>query len=345
MKTLEISRKTILFIFVFLIGAFILSKLTSLLILLFMALILASSLNPIVRNLQRIKIPRPLAILITYIVLLSTIVGAMSFVVPPLVRESVTLIAKLHLPQIPATLEIEQLQQTMQDYEQIVSRIGTSIPSVMNAIFSTFSGVLVVFTFLMVTYYLLIEHDRLHFYLTWIFGHTDAEKHAKHFIERLEFELGGWVRGQLFLMFVIGLVTYIGLSLLGVPYALPLAILAGLLEVVPNLGPTIASIPAIILAFITISPAMGVAVIIFYIIVQQLENNIIVPRIMAASVNISPLVTILALIAGLQLGGVPGSVLAVPSFIFLRTIVREFYHGKNPLRTLDHTDEQSEVNL
>ena len=81
---------------------------------------------------------------------------------------------------------------------------------------------------------------------------------------------------------------------------------------------------------------MALAVLLLYIIVQQLENNLIVPKIMGAAVNISPLVAIVSLISGLKLGGVAGAVLAIPTFIFLRAIVREFYQGKNPLRTLDH---------
>jgi predicted PurR-regulated permease PerM len=141
-------------------------------------------------------------------------------------------------------------------------------------------------------------------------------------------------------MMIVGVMTYVGLLILGIPYALPLAILAGLMEAVPNIGPTLSAVPATLLAFFTMSPTMGGATILLYIIVQQLENHIIVPKVMAAAVNISPLIAIISLIAGLKLGGGAGAVLAIPTFIFLRAVVREFYQGKNPLRSLDHEHEE-----
>ncbi len=337
MQRIEVSQKSILYAFVILIGAYLLHQLRDLLVLLFLSMIFASALNPLVVWLHKhLRFPRSLAILSLYAVLFSLIGSIFSYVLPPLIRESGVLVSKLHLPQLPDSFEIAQLQQTIQDYNGIVARIGTSLPSIMNAIFSTFSGFLVVFTFLMISYYILIERDHLHHYMEWIFGKTDAEKRAQHFIDRLEFELGGWVRGELLLMTIIGVLTYIGLIILGIPYALPLAIIAGLLEAVPNIGPTISAIPSIILAFFSISPAMALAVMFLYILIQQLENNLIVPRIMASAVNISPLIAILALAAGLRLGGIQGAVLAIPTFLFIRAVVREFFQGKNPLRTLDH---------
>ncbi len=336
-QRIEISQKSIMFTFVVIFGVMILHQLKDLLVLLFLCTIFASALNPLVKLLQKyVKLPRPFSIMTVYLLFVSLIVALFSFVLPPFIQESMTLVTKLHLPQLPETFEFSQLQDVLQSYNSIVSKVGTSLPSIMNAIFTTFSGVLVVFSFLVITYYMLIERHNLHHYLIWFFGTTNAEKRAKDFIDRVEFELGGWVRGELLLMLIVGVLTYIGLLILGIPYALPLAILAGLLEVVPNIGPTISSVPAIILTFFTISPTMALAVVLLYVIVQQLENNLIVPKIMGAAVNISPLVAIIALISGMKLGGWAGAVLAIPTFIFLRAIVREFYHGKNPLRTLDH---------
>lgn len=335
MQRIEISQKSILFVFVVIIAGFLIHQLRDLLVLLFLALIFSSALNPLVKKLQHFRFPRPLAILSVYVLVIGALIGMFSYLVPPLVRESVTLVTKLHLPQLPETLEFSQLQKTIEDYNGITSRVGTSIPSVIGAVFSTFSGVLVVFTFLVLTYYLLIERDKLHMYLIWLFGKIEPEKRAKHFIDRLELELGGWVRGELFLMLVIGTMTYIGLRILGVQYALPLAIFAGLLEAIPNIGPTISAVPSVVVAFFTMSPAMGVAVILLYVLVQQLENNIIVPKIMSKAVDISPLVALIALIAGLRLGGVPGAALAIPTFIFIRAVVREFFQGKNPLHSLE----------
>lgn len=341
MQRIEISQKTIIFAFVLIFGAMLLRRLQDTITLVFLCMIFASALNPLVNFLKRrLRFPRSIAILTVYIGVVSGLVGLLSYILPPLVKESANLVAQLHLPKLPDGFNLTQLQVTLQDYDSIVSRVGTSLPSVVNAVFSTFAGVLVVFTFFVITYYLLVERDHLHHYLVWLFGQTNAEKRAKEFIDRVEFELGGWVRGELILMSVIGLLTYVGLTILGIPYALPLAIMAGILEAVPNIGPTISAVPAVVLAFFSISPTMALVVVLLYIIIQQLENNIIVPKIMSAAVNISPLIAILALITGLKLGGVVGTVLAIPTFIFIRAVIREFYHGKNPLRSLDHAHEE-----
>ena len=121
-------------------------------------------------------------------------------------------------------------------------------------------------------------------------------------------------------MTVIGLMTFLGLIILKVPYALPLAIIAGLLEIVPNIGPIFSAVPAIAVAFLTFGWPVTIAVTVLYLAVQQLENNLIVPKIMRTNVNINPLVSILGILIGAKLFGVIGALLAVPIFIVLRTV-------------------------
>ena len=127
------------------------------------------------------------------------------------------------------------------------------------------------------------------------------------------------MRGELILMFTIGLVTFVGLTLLNIPYALPLAILAGVLELIPNLGPTISAIPAIIIAFAVHGPVSGIAVLGLSIAIQQAENNLLVPRIMKDSAQVGSLVVILAILIGAQFGGALGALLAVPLYITARS--------------------------
>src|SRR5690606_25972552 len=110
--------------------------------------------------------------------------------------------------------------------------------------------------------------------------------------------------------------TYVGLMLLGVPYAVPLAIIAGLLEIIPNIGPTISAIPAILVPLLVMhDPVTALFVAALYIIIQQVENNVLVPKIMQSAVGIHPLITILLIIIGLKLSGVAGAILAVPLFL------------------------------
>ena len=113
------------------------------------------------------------------------------------------------------------------------------------------------------------------------------------------------------LMTSIGLLTYIGLSILGVPFALSLAFLAGLLEIVPIIGPIMSAIPAFIVAS-SASSFLGLGTLVLYLIIQQLENNLIVPYIMNKAVGIHPITTLIALSIGGTLGGILGAILAVP---------------------------------
>jgi predicted PurR-regulated permease PerM len=121
-------------------------------------------------------------------------------------------------------------------------------------------------------------------------------------------------------MITIGVITYIGLSLLSIPYAIPLALAAGLLEILPNLGPTLAAVPAVAIAYFTTGPAMAGFIVLFYTIVQQLENNLIVPKIMKDNVDVNPLTTILVILIGFKVGSVLGALLAVPFYILVRSI-------------------------
>ncbi|PDV97866.1 AI-2E family transporter [Candidatus Chloroploca asiatica] len=144
-----------------------------------------------------------------------------------------------------------------------------------------------------------------------------------------------WVaffRGQITLMIIIGGVVWLGLTLLGVPGALSLAIIAGLLEVVPNLGPVVATIPAVIVALLqgsTYLPVNNVVlaliVIIFYVIVQQLENSLIVPRVLGEAVELPPLVVMTGVLVGGSVAGILGALLATPVIATGREVLRYLY--------------------
>ena len=152
---------------------------------------------------------------------------------------------------------------------------------------------------------------------------AQAATRVLHVVQAVEDRLSAWVFGQLFLMVFIGLCVYGGLFLLHIEYALPLAILAGLLEIVPTIGPLISAVPAIIIAF-AISPLLSLSVAALYFVLNQVENTLVVPMIMKKSVGLSPLITIVSLMVGGKLAGVIGVVLAVPSVLVLQEVTRAF---------------------
>ena len=137
------------------------------------------------------------------------------------------------------------------------------------------------------------------------------ESYVKDLWKRTERKVGLWFQGQLLLALIVGLVVYVGLSLMGIKFALTLGFLALAFEIVPIVGPILAAIPAIILAFLQ-EPAMGLWVIVFYVAVQQLENHILVPIVMGKTLGLNPVVVIIALLVGVNLAGIVGMILSVP---------------------------------
>jgi predicted PurR-regulated permease PerM len=162
-------------------------------------------------------------------------------------------------------------------------------------------GILSVLIF---AFYLLLARDKLDDQLLHIFGEKNKTKFGKT-LDLLEKKLGGWARGELALMFLVGSLNFIGLTLLRIPFALPLSLLAGSLEIIPSIGPVVAAIPAIVIGF-GISPYMGFAVVALAFLIQQVENYVFVPKVMEKSVGVSPVITLLALAIGFKLVGVIG---------------------------------------
>ena len=189
-----------------------------------------------------------------------------------------------------------------------------------------FSNIIFLFTLGVLTFYLLLERRNLNKYLTTLFD-RDGEKRAEGFVDNLEQQLGGWVRGEVTLMAAVGLLSYVGLSLLGVPYALPLAIIAGVLEIIPSIGPIISAVPAIA-AGLLIHPYTALAVAALYFVVQQLENTILVPKIMQRATGVNPLVSLLSLMIGFNLAGPAGAIIAIPTLLLLRIVVSEIAASK-----------------
>ena len=146
-------------------------------------------------------------------------------------------------------------------------------------------------------------------------------------MEKIEKRLGSWIRAEVTLMIFVGALSYFGFRLLAIDFALPLAIIAGILEIIPNFGPTVATIPAV-LAGLAMSPLHGLAALAWSFLVQQVENNIVVPRVMARVIGLNPLVTILSLSIGFKLAGIAGASLAIPVVLALEVIISDLYRRK-----------------
>ena len=261
-------------------------------------------------------------ILILYIIILTVISFSVAGIVPILVEQTAGLVKTL-----PETLKnIKIFGSDAIDLSSQFKILENLPGGIAKTAISVVSNVISGFVILFLTFYLLLEKKNFPKYGNEVFGETGKEKMIA-IIERLEARLGSWVTAEFFLMSIIGLLSYIGYSILGLNYAVPLAIFAGLLEAVPSIGPTVATALAALVGF-TISPLTGVLAIIVGTVIQQLENNIIVPRIMKQTVGFNPLVTILLIAAGAKLGGVVGAILALPVFLTIETIFKVLINKK-----------------
>jgi predicted PurR-regulated permease PerM len=315
----EVSHKTILFTSFFFIFLWFLFKIRSVLLVLFIAIIMMSALSPIVDRLQKHRIPRGVAIFLLYILIWSVISFGVASLIPPLVDQSSKFISIL--PE-----EVNRLSEGRLDMSIFAPQLNALPQQIIKLALGIFSNVIGIFTFMVIVYYLILDRRNLHKYLVFIFGDGDREAKAESFINRIEQKLGSWVRGQLALMIIVGLTTYLGLLFLGVDYAVALAFLAGLLEIIPNVGPTLAAVPATIVAY-SISPVMALAVIALYLLIQQLENNLIVPRVMSKAVGLNPLVIIVVLLIGFKVSGVAGAVLAIPTTLVVEIVINDLYRS------------------
>ena len=321
--TVAVDPISVLYILGILFGIYFLYLIESILILLLLAFIISVALNPVVVILQKkLKVPKPVAIGLSYVFLLIVVASFIGLIVPPLASQFIGFVQKLELPGMERYFK--EINFTLQEVSQLVQQMSQSATFAFNIISSTFNGIFTVVTVLVLSFYLMLERDQLYKKAVWFTHDKEMLKKIRIFIDEAEEQLGGWVRGQLLLMLIVGIATYIGLILLRIPYALPLALTAGLLEILPNLGPTLSAVPAIAIAYITFGPVSALLVLLFYILIQQLENNVLVPKIMAASAHVGPLVAIVAILIGLQLGGMIGALLAIPIYVVIRLIYSTF---------------------
>jgi len=322
-QRIEISYKTIVFTTFFVIGLFLVWEIKDILFLLLLSFIAAAGLRTPVNWIEgRFRTPRVVAILVIYAVMLSILFLFLSFMIPAFASQATKLIQQLayffSVSVFAPYLDLSSARLT----DQITSLSG----NIYRATLGAFSILLNFFTFLVLTFYLLLERRHIRVVLKNLLGETMKERIADMLI-RMEDRLGAWVRGEASLMIIIGVMSYVGLMLLGINFALPLAILAGILEIVPIVGPILSAIPAIIIALL-VSPWLAVAVGALYFLIQQLENHLIVPVVMKQAVGVPPLVTILAILIGGRIAGISGALLAIPIFICVQIVFSEFFVTK-----------------
>jgi predicted PurR-regulated permease PerM len=293
------------------------------LILVFIAVILSAGLHPIVAAIRgHLPLARGPAILLVYVLFLLALVGMAFIVVPAAISQLGRTLASLppffdRAREWAATVRPTGLSQSLGSLIDSAQRALTSSSAsgaepgqVVQAGLTVAQIVTSVLTLLTVVYFWLTEHARLQRYVLAFVPQT-RRRRVRHVWNAAETRLGMWVRGQLILMATIGIGTSVAYSLLGVPSALLLGLIAALAEAIPIVGPFLGAIPAVLVAA-TVSPELAVAVTAVYIVLQIIEGNVLVPLVMRNTIGISPFLVILSVLTGGAAGGFVGALIAVP---------------------------------
>ena len=318
-QKIEISQRSIVFTLVLLVSLGVLYLIRDIILAFFVALLIMAVLDPFVAKLSDYKVPRGASVLLAYVLLFAFIGFTIAAIVPPLAEQTTSFVNNL-----PATLNTIGISAFMSEQivAEIISQLGSLPAQAARVTISLFSNVLGIVAVLVFAFYLLSERHLLDEQIGSFFG--DKKKvEIERIIGLIEDKLGGWARAQLTLMFVVGTTNYVGLRLLGIPFALPLSILAGILEIVPYVGPTLAAVPAVLIG-LGVSPVTGLAVAALAFLIQQLENYVLVPKIMQKSAGLNPIVTLLALSIGFRLAGMVGLIISVPVYVILQILVKEY---------------------
>ncbi|WOD36962.1 AI-2E family transporter [Nodosilinea sp. E11] len=315
------------------VSIYLLWEIRQVLLLLFAAVVIATVLNRVVRVLRRLRIKRGLAIAITIALLLLLVFGLFAIILPRFIGQLQNLSALL-----PGALErLSNIYNWFQGRipgmglgeSQGVDRLLNEAQALVSSTFGNFfiilnSSINAVVNLLLVvaaTVMLLVNPGSYRRTVIVAFPAFYRDR-VNEILNKCEHSLVGWFQGTLVGMATIGTLSYIGLLILGVPLPLVNAILAGLLEIIPNVGPVISAIPAILLALLD-APWKGLAVLILYFLIQQLESLILMPILMKQTVSLMPLFTLLSVVIFAALFGLLGLFLSVPLLIVVQTCLQE----------------------
>ncbi len=307
------------------------------------AVVIASAINPVVKWMQERGLPRTLAVFLVFIALFLILAGILFIIVRPLAGELQNLSETLPVYFERISLTVEEARDTSPAYEEILGNVQSYLnefsatlsslsSNTFAAVARVFGGITTAVVVLVLSFYLSVQERGVALFLRAV----TPVKHQSYVLNlwaRAQSKMGRWVRGQILLSLSVGILVFIGLTIFGIRFSLLLALLAALFEVIPFVGPIIAAIPAVLLAMLK-SPIVALWTVLVYIIVQQLENAVLAPKIMQHAVGLNPVVVLLAVLIGGKLLGIAGIIIAVPVAAVVVEIIRDIGERKNhePIR-------------
>lgn len=293
------------------------------------SIVVASAIDPIANWFAKRRIPRTVAIIFIYLGMFFVLGMVFYLVVPTFVSEISNFTSS-----VPKYFENPQSFQKIFGFlpisensfsdisREIFSRLSDKVDifasGFLQAAINIFGGVLSFLLIIVISFYLSVQKDGLESFMR-IITPAKYESYVLDLWARSRKKIGYWLQGQILLGILVGVLVFLGLSILRVEYALTFALLAAVFELIPVFGPILASIPPIAIAFLQ-SPSLGIFVVILFIIIQQFENHLIYPLVVRKIVGIPPIMVVLSMIVGGTIGGLFGMLLAIPT----ATVLMEF---------------------
>lgn len=326
-QKIDISTASIVRFILILLGLWFVFLIRDVIALVFVVLVLVAGLEPTIGRLSK-YLTRPGATVLVFVIIFAVLSLFAYILVPPLTSQIKQF--SMHLPEYVSSVSNGSQGQTLQNIaslvhnniDSIVAQFGNVGDIVINRTIGVIDGLVAVVTIIVLTFYLLVGENSIKSMYRGFLPHGVYELLADT-TQKIADKLGSWIRGQLVLMVAFGVLTFIGLTIVRTPYALALATMAGLLEIIPVIGPWVTALVATLIG-LTISPITGALTLIVCIIVQQLEGHILIPKIMSQAVGLNPVVVIISLLIGATLYGVMGTLLAVPVAAIIGVIVEDW---------------------
>lgn len=311
---------------------YLLVQVRSTLLLFGIAVFLAVALGPAVDFFAR-RMPRAAAILTVYLLIFLVFTGVLALVVPPVIDGASELSR-----DVPNYIQDLENNETFRKYDDkydiadrlkegssnLTSRVGDAASVLQSVATTAFNTAFQLLTILTMTFFLLLDGKRIVRFLLRRFG---RERHPRllEVTERIYKSTAGYVAGALTITTINGILTFIVLSILGVPFAIPLAVLMSFFGLIPLIGATIGGVIILVVTLFTDFPQATIIYGVFLILYQQFENNVLQPFVYKRTVNVPPLAVIVAILAGSSILGVVGALVAIPIVAALQIVLREFF--------------------
>jgi predicted PurR-regulated permease PerM len=338
-----ITPGTIFTAILIILGVYLAWILRDLILLILTAIVIASAIEPGIGFFIRYRIPRFVAALLVYVLVFGVVFSLLYFFFPPIISDAANFLTAM--PRYLETLNVSgalsdfanatgfvaspnQTQTFIEALLSLQSVFSTTSGGVVQLLVTFFGGVFSLVLVIVLSFYFVLQDTDIDDFLRLVMP-AKHEAYAVNLWRRAQKKIGLWMQGQILLSVIVGVLTYLGLLIVGVPYALLLAVFTAVAEIIPVFGSLIAGAIAVMIGFSSGGIPIAAVVAGLYIVINQFESNLIYPLIVKKIVGIPPLLVIVALIAGFTLAGFLGVLLSVP----VAAVLLEFIHDLDKRKT------------